>query len=258
MPARAPKTAKAAVILAWRGETDVALGALTRLADAGDARAAASAVEILAFQGKWAALVPYAMEFLVKPSAVDAGNVFTDVASLVRRAARELREPAIVKRAAKVVPQTYAAMARASLTRDLATSEKPGGTRERAHYDAAVRDATSDTGLAPKSTALAEHLFALAATYRIEDEMIRRWAKLPAATGLLDDGAFAVARIHAKRGNATRAWSTIASRLGNWYAIDIAQVAPVVLLYDAVLSPLMTARRCAQVLATPRCGQRAA
>ena len=61
-----------------------------------------------------------------------------------------------------------------------------------------------------------------------------------------------MARAHARRGDADAAWAAIAQRLGQWSPVDVAQVAPVILLVDRWLGPIMTPARCAQVLATPR------
>jgi len=68
---------------ALQGNTDDAVKQLEALLDGGDAGAAASLAEIEAFRGQWSELLRHASVFLRKPSAVYAGNVFTDVVHLV-------------------------------------------------------------------------------------------------------------------------------------------------------------------------------
>ena len=77
-----------------------------------------------------------------------------------------------------------------------------------------------------------------------------RWD--PANRLLRFDQALAVARALIRRGEPERSWEIVEERLSAWWPVDNAQVAPVVLLVDQWMSPLMTAERCEQVLSTPR------
>lgn len=64
--------------------------------------------------------------------------------------------------------------------------------------------------------------------------------------------AMSVAGVHAKRGELERAWSILEGHVRHWWAVDHAQVAPVELLVDPVLAPLVTTERAEQILRTPR------
>jgi len=133
-PAKRPtkiRNAKQAAQAARRGRLDEAYPVLVRLANAGDLAASASLAEILAFQGRWADFVERAEAFFADPTAVYAGNVFTDLTRLFRRAARELGTPRIIKRAAAKVPEKYRPMAQATLLEDMVPLLAPLLTPER-------------------------------------------------------------------------------------------------------------------------------
>jgi hypothetical protein len=242
-----PRNAKQAAKLARQGETDRALQALLTLSAKDDAAAAASAAEILAYRGRWADAAAQATKLLANPTAVYAGNVFTDMARLVRRAARETRDELLVKRAARVVP---AGMARERdvvlLTDFLPPSAQPGADEE--SFRAAVAESAKGKRFAGKEAALAAHCFALAVAFRVDEEIVARydpgWASF--------DHAVSAARVLARRNEDARAWSLIEQQRARWRPVDRAQVAPVELLVDPWLSPLMTPERCELILSTPR------
>ena len=243
------RTAKAAAKAAREGRVDEALAALRALADAGSAAAAASVAEILAFRGEWASMVPYAMQLLAEPSAVYAGNVFTDLTRLVRRAARELGDPAVIERAAAVVPSSHAAMRDATLLQDFVaptTSRAP----DPEPFAAAAREATDGKRFRGKPVELAKHLFALAVLLNVEDEIVARWD--PTNPGMLFEDAARVAHVVAQRGDRERAWAILEGHLHRWYPVDHAQVAPVEVLVDPILATLVSTARAEQILRTPR------
>jgi len=243
------RTAKAAAKAAREGRIDEALDALRAMADAGDAAAAASVAEILAFRGEWASMVPYAMQLLAEPDAVYAGNVFSDLTRLVRRAARELDDPSVIERAAAVVPSSHAERRDATLRReyvDPTTSRTPEPER----FAEAAREAAAGKRFRGKPVELAAHLFAVAVVLNVEDEIVARWD--PTNPGLFFHHATSVARVLAKRGESERAWAILEGHLPRWWAVDHAQIAPVEVVVDPVLAPLITGARAEQILRTPR------
>ncbi|MBL8619997.1 MAG: hypothetical protein JNK64_01810 [Myxococcales bacterium] len=253
-PTARPRTLAQATAAAWRGEPEVAREVLVALAAAGDHAAAAAAAELFAFAGAWREVVPLATALVGHPDAVRTGNVFTDQCRLLRRAARELDDPGVITRAAAVVPAAMAARRDACLRRDLDVDARDADPAAAAAFAAAVATATSGKRFAGKPAELARHCFALAAAYRLDGELIARWE--PGLPALGFDQAVDVARAHARRGDGEAAWAVIAPRLGQWHPLDVAQVAPVILLVDRWLGPIMTPARCAHVLATPRGGAR--
>lgn len=247
-PADRPiKTRHDAVYRAWMGQTDVALAALEEFA-AGDAGAAASVAEILAFRGQWCAMVPYAEALIATPKAVYALNVFNDMCRLVRRAARELGDPSVIASAATRVPAGYEARSDDPLVRELA--DKTMEPADPIGFKAAVELAEGGTRFRGKPEALAAHSYSLAVSYNVEEEILARWN--PSRPTSHFDTCLPVARILIRRGDVDRAWSLLIDRLPTWNAIDGAQVAPTILLLDPILAPLMTAERAEQVLRTVR------
>lgn len=252
-PVRGPKNAKQAAQAARRGALDAALPVLSRLADGGDVAASASLAEILAFQGDWVGFVPRAEALLANPSAVRAGNVFTDLARAFRRAARELGRPELIAEAAARVPEDMASRRDATLLKDLVLPSElvsePTPER-RAAFDQAVAQTANSKRFEDRPQERARHVFALASNFQIESEVLRLWDEI--GPGLTFDQALTVARWHAFRGRGEQAWSVIEGALPRFWPMDTAQVAPLVLLFDPLLSPLLTPARRAQVLATPR------
>jgi hypothetical protein len=214
-----PKTRKQAVAAALRGEIDAALAVLLRLHAKGDAAASASAAEILAFQGRWDEMVPCAKALLAQPDAVYAGNVVQDMKALL--AVKTSPPKPVVREAPR-----------------------------RDRFDEALRMAEAGKRFEGKPKELAQHCFALAVVFGIDDEIIARWD--PKHPYLHFDQAADVARALVRRGDHVRAWEILESRLDRWYPVDAAQVLPVILLTDPLLAPLMTTQRAQQVLATPR------
>ncbi len=247
------KNAKQAAHAARRGHLDEAIPVLEELANAGEGAACASLSEILAFQGKWADFVSRAEVYFVDPSVEYAGNVFTDLTRLFRRAARELGTPEIIERAAAKIPAKYTSQTQASLLKDLVRPSQRVAEptpEETKAYEGAVATATTSKRFAGKTKDLGRHCFALATMYNIEPEIHRLWNEV--GDGLQFDDALKVARWHSFRQNPSAAWAIIEQTVVRWLPVGHAQVAPVELLVDPLLSPLMNAERCDWVLAQPK------
>lgn len=242
------RTAKSAVRAARQGRVDEALKALCSFADSGDAAAAASVSEILAFRGEWEPMADYAMALLANPAAVYAGNVFADLARLVARAATELADPGLIGRMAAVVPPTHTGILKASLEWNPSAPRSNEPDHDR--FAAAVADAEAGKRFRGRPVERAAHLFAVAVALGIDDEVRARWD--PSNPGLTFDHAMSTARVLCARGESQRAWEVLEGHVPQWWPVDNAQVAPVELLYDPLLAPLVPPARGEQILRTPR------
>lgn len=60
------------------------------------------------------------------------------------------------------------------------------------------------------------------------------------------------AREFARRGGTEAAWSVVAAAVPRWHSDDALCIAPLTLLTDPVLSPLITPQRAAWIATTPR------
>jgi hypothetical protein len=96
----------------------------------------------------------------------------------------------------------------------------------------------------------ARNCFVVARRLGLEDPLIGIYKKTPAAIGF--DFAVDVARVYMRRDDAEAAWGAVRDRVGESAGIFPEQVAPIVLMWDDELRPLMTPERCEFVLATPR------
>lgn len=195
------------------------------------------------------------VRLLAQPTVVLIGNVFTDMTRLVRRAAEELSDPGLVSRAASVVPTSPCGHAGRNAAPGSPVAFRTCGRRRRTPTNASPttrrwtrRAPASDFAGHPDK--LRAHLFGLARVYRVDDDLLAQWDPTFSELGFAD--AVAAARWLAVRGRSDEAWAAIESRLPRWYPMAWCQLAPVELLVDRTLAPLMTPQRCAQVLATPR------
>jgi len=242
------KNHKQAVAAALQGQPDAALEALLGFAQAGDVAAGASAAELLGFMGRWADLVPHAAALIAKPDAVYAGNVFDDMCALLRRAARELGRPAIIQAAAATVPKGMEARRDAVLLQDSLSAK--ADPENRARYDEAIAESSTGKRFKGKPDDLARHCFALAVVFNVDDAIIERYDARNPRFGF--EQAVYTALALARRGDAQAAWAVLEPKLGRWWPVDRAQVAPVELIVHPLLLPLMTPERCRQLLETPR------
>lgn len=250
--AKPVRNVKQARLLALSGQPDTALAALLAFAAEGDASASASAAELLAFMGRWEDVVPHAMALLAKPEAVYAGNVFDDMCALLRRAARELSDPELIPRAAAVAPPARQEQVKVVLLQDSPNLSATVAGPDTERFVDAVAKAETDKRFTGKPLQLARHAFALAVSFRVQDQIIARFD--PSNPELHFDAAVSAACALVRQGDPAAAWAALESKLHAWWPVDKSQVAPVVLLVHPLLAPLMTAERCAHVLATARAG----
>jgi hypothetical protein len=95
----------------------------------------------------------------------------------------------------------------------------------------------------------------LASAVKLDDEMIRIYEELPTAFHF--NFALDVSRAYMRMGDAEAAWAVLRDRMHQSAGGLPEQVAPIILLIDDTLRPLMTRERRAFVLSTPR-GRKAA
>src|SRR5262249_1557022 len=94
------------------------------------------------------------------------------------------------------------------------------------------------------------HRFSIARNMKLDDEMIRVYEELPTAFYFND--ALEVSRAYMRSGDDIRAWEVLHDRIYQSVGGLPEQVAPIILLIDDDLRPLMTRERCEFVLSTPR------
>jgi len=96
------------------------------------------------------------------------------------------------------------------------------------------------------------HFFALASVFGSHRSTLRLYEE----RGVADADSFGLVAFTAsalsRAGRAEEAWRVVENGVRLWWPVDLAQMAPVELLTDEGLRPLMTPERCEQVLRTPR------
>jgi hypothetical protein len=241
---------------------------------AGDAAAAASLAELLAFQGRWSEVIDAASMLIAEPQAVYAGNVFFDMLMLLGRAGRETSDWGRIEQAASraLVRMTergdpeHLKHSFGSQLSGLSACARRGGDppfellnvfgyvppppNPEGFRDAVERVFEFRPDLRDDPPALARHIVALAISSHASDALLERFAQQPEVFDF--ELVLPVARVLVGQGRVEAAWAAIEPRIASWWPVDLAQVAPVVLLTDPQLSRLMTRERCDRVLATPR------
>jgi hypothetical protein len=250
-PGKRIASVKQAVQAALRGETDAALGFLLPRAHKGQFAASVSALQLLAFRGRWREVVPLAMTVIAEPPEAHAGRqTCLTTCELLARAARELANPALLELAHERVTPSLATEALAHL-RGQRPAPKIAGAEDHARFAAHASSAATEKQFRGKPHARAAHLMAYAHLHLgLEDEQLALWD--PANPDLRFEQATWIADLLARRGDPTAAWDALASRLSAWWPTTIWDVAPLELLTAPTLAPLMTAARCELVLSTPR------
>ena len=262
---------------ALRGQPDIAIQALRRFADAGDAAASASLAELLAFRGCWEEVILHAGRLIENPTSVYAGNVFNDMICLLGRAGHETGQwQQIADAAASAWEKTDRTEERVhvrnrhfriletlkgyALRRGKAPHElirvfgNPFSATQAdrdARYKAAVYEATYNNQEISQSAAkLTAYLFAIAINSNQSEDAIKIYdaGNMPANF----DYAVHLARMLVEGGNLEGGWQVLWNHMSLWWPVDKAQVAPVILLTDPKLKTLLDQDRCDQILALPR------
>jgi hypothetical protein len=265
--ARPPRTARKAAECVRAGHLAIALPVLEKLANAGSVEASLSLAQICAFRRDDDGLVQRATALFDHPSTFGACNPLLEMGQLaggaVRRiAARDRAEPqAALAEALRVLEGL------ASKTPDVAGFRKAlfeGGDdgseyvgevepAKLAEYELWLARARSDKTFRGRPIDLLQHAFKVARNKCLEDEVLRLWAD-PALPRSFAE-AVCVARWHAFRGRQDEAWSAVEPNFRSWWPVFYYQVAPVELLLDRWLEPLLTPERCERILVTPRGGE---
>ena len=267
---------------ARRGETDKAMGLLRARAALGDQSSAVSLAELCAFRGLWDEVITCLG--LVIPNLGEIPNFESYPEHLVQLLGRAGHETGDWKQISKIADAAITAenereydqyhehvremyvgwftnlkkycrrkgRAPHELTR-LGVAEAPydGMTtsERRKRYESALNDKHT-IRKKEKPLEYAKHLFAIASVMNLEDEMIRIYEEYPESVYFKN--ALGVSRAYMKRGDDHMAWAVL--RDGMNQSVDglPEQVAPIALLVDETLRPLMTHERCEYVLSTPR------
>lgn len=272
-----PLTLTQARKAAWRGQPDVAIPALEAFAASGDHAASASLAELLAFSGRWSEVIVQAGRLVENPGAVYAGNVFIDMIGLLGRAGHETAQWNQVYQAAEAAWDKIDQIEeRAHLRHQhltilgglknyaLRSGQAPhelirvfgvkfGFTQADGDtaYEKAVHEAAhNNKDLHDNPAKLKVYLFGIAIGSNQTNDAVRMYeaGDMPANF----DCAVKVAQIFVGRAEMERAWQVLWDHMSLWWPVDKAQVAPVVLLTDGALFPLLSRERCEQVLALPR------
>lgn len=131
-------------------------------------------------------------------------------------------------------------------------NDRRSEAEKRAWYESVVKNAeTIRPDLKKNPQAKVEYFFSLAKG-DLEDEALRLYEAHGKDFVMAWQSAEYVAPVYLRRRNAEAAWTAIEANLKNWWPVDLAQVAPLVLLTNEHLETLMTPERCQRVLSTPR------
>lgn len=262
------KYGNAAQQAARRGETEAAMSMLRELASGGDESSAVSLAELCAFRGLWDDVIVNLERAIFYLGAIPCFYMYP--ADLIRLLARSAEETGQWRRVSEVAGKGIRAGVQTGWLQNLQAYCKRRGkppkeliyvvgvpdpvdaltvVERRARYDRAMMEEHT-TRLKNKPDQYTCHTFAIARNMKLDDEAIRIYEERPSAIYFHD--ALDVSRAYVKTGNQRAAWEVIQARLPQSVGGVPEQVAPIILLVDELLRPLMTRDRCDLVLSTPR------
>lgn len=258
-----------AQVAALRGDVETAVAELTSLQQQGDTAAHAGLAEIAAYQGKWDAVMQHAPAVTADPSAIRTFNVYDDMIRLVGLAGlhvgrwdeiKGIAEAAVVASEAHSL-DTHAAAAAglvafAAARGNVSQGWRPGRYDDRpeperaAKYDTSIAKLVKNKKKFKTPQAQRNHYIAIAENCLLYDVALALYdeGELPE----LFDSVVFVASALARAGRSDEAWTAVRSKLSVWWPFEDTQLAPVELLADEALRPLMIPERCNEVLRTPR------
>lgn len=266
---------------ARRGQTSTAMRILRRRAAAGDDSSAASLAQLCAFLGQWDEVTTYMGPVILNLGAIRDFEDFPG--QLFRLLGRAGHETGRWNEISKLADAAIAAERKRSdgkypehvvnsliqwfknlkayckrrgkpphdLTRVYAVAdpiEQMTKAQRRKTYDNAVKEHGSR--LRDKPAEFASYRFSVARNFGLDDEMLRVFEET--SLTLRYDDLLEVCRAYMRRKNPQAAWDLLRDRISSSVNGLPEHVAPIILLVDDELRPLMTPERCELVLATPR------
>lgn len=261
---------------ALRGDTDEAVAELTKLVGSKNLGAVAALAQIEAFRGQWPEVLRHEYAFMRRPDSVYACNVFADARNLVALAGvktgawAEIETQTTAIRDALLAKRSLAKYVDGSCLEASGMDKLIEFARSRGEsafaWDLCAEVGVSDAALANQWESGTAYIdanrknkiervggyFDYAANIRAYPHAVQVFDEFGIkGTHSFETHVF-VASALARVGRGDEAWKVIEKALPEWVPVDMAQVAPVLLLSDEGVRPLMTSERCAWVLATPR------
>lgn len=251
---------------ALKGDIKSALAELSALQARGDVAASAALAEIAAYKGKWQDVLKYIKVVFATPSALDTFNVYHDMVMLVARAGLELNNWSDIENLAKLALSNLKNIednqSHVEAVRDLInfagrkgkgpyiTETETEEKRKKKFEDGLDRLVKKKKKFKKKSDRL-NHLYGLARVRRYYPGAVALYDEENDLPDIFENVTF-VASALARCGRKKEAWQVIKSRLNCWWPVEDSQIAPVELLTDEGIKPLMSQNRCQEVLRTPR------
>lgn len=247
------------------GDIGEAEQALAVLVDKGTARAAAALAEIAAYRGRWDDVLGHVETSVAVLDQFETFDVQIDQVTLCALAARKTESWDRAAKIAEIGRRSLGKKGDADLLKVLASLAAFAASRgsedfrlpQGAQLGGAVRFAEAVAKIEGSkkkfsdSQARADHMIALARVYEYHEGAVQVFENDNTLPGIFDNVVFLAAAL-AKAARPDEAWAAIRGGIGDWWPVEETQIAPVVLLTDASLAPIMTADRCAEILDTPR------
>jgi hypothetical protein len=265
---------------ALQGDTGAAIEQLTALLEGGEGAAAASLAQIAGFRGQWREVLRHALTFLQNPAAAHYINVTQDSVRLVALAGIQIGGWPEIHAELVALRQHWLADAKlkayineqdsSGIDQLIALAKSDGQARYvwdwvgHGEGDEDARAAKAEAAIADKLAKHAKkklfaddaerrgHFFALARVMGSHRVAVRLFDEEGVADLIRFDAILFTASALARAGRTEQAWQVVEKAVPKWWPVSVAQVAPVDLLTDEALRPLLTPERCEWVLSTPR------
>lgn len=257
--------------LALQGRIEEAVAELEPLAVAGHGGASASLAEIAAFQGDWEVTLGHTGQALLQPDDLYSMNVYEGLCLLAFRAGEEREDWDAVRTLAIDAAAKLPIEDDESTEAWISTAESLGQAAEQRGVeplllpeifqseDKQAKFEQGVTGLQqpkmqkryPSESARTNYLYALARALGYPQGAIEEWERSTELPSNYECAEFLAAGLVAED-RADEAWRVIEECVSTWWPVSLSQVAPIDLIVQPSLAPLMNSQRSEFVLRTPR------
>ena len=255
-PKTAPKTAQKKITksqlsgaqdAAREGRIADARPTLEAAAEQGSASAAYSLAEIAALQGDWDGVLARLAQFMPNEKQIYAGNVKRDVAGLLWRAAEETgRWPEAAKLLAGMKENAVGGLFYKSLKR-LLTAKGKGAAPKLVHVMGTAKDYAEHVAKAKAEKDAFGVVMNAKEHASFDADVVAHFA---AAEDELTQFDYVLDCIPAfvRQKKVAAGWAAFTRKLSDWMNVEDCQIAPIVVLWDPAMRPMMTPPRCAALL----------
>lgn len=255
---------------ALNGDIPTAMVEFLAIEKQGDARASAALAELSAFQHNWSDTLNHAQKVLMQPQSVSTLNVYWDMLHLIGLSGlkgqswSDLQQIALSAGKVEELREGYDEMVDRLETFAAAKGkgefpwswdEEQTPEQRQAQFESAVVKANSaGKKRFPAPGDRRNHIFSLAKKYKNFRGAVELYDLEGPPDEIFSSVVFTASSL-VRANREDEAWQLLKGHLHLWWPVEVCQVAPVELLFNQTLAPILSKERCMEILKTPRGSQ---